>query len=342
MMRGRRCAAVGALAVALVAGGVHRANAQRVTLTVQVLNDSISAGPNLVVAATGVAPDQQPVGVRIEASRDPSFSAPFYVRTSSVGDTAFTVDRLLPEKSVVYFRTTLLDRNERVLSTVTNQYAVRSWVRLGPPGTRPNDVLFTRRPVFMWSPSLLTLPPGPWVFDLTVLLSETNQPFAFAPGLVDTFFVFEQPLEANTSYRWRLHGRTMSGAGPDEFTVISQTSFSIASSEQPTATLFYQNFPNPFGGAKPFTCFWFDLAHRSRVRLTIYDIRMREVKNIIDGLDLPAGAYGRLGNVALGGCDGRYLWDATDDRGKTVPVGLYFAVFEADGKRESKKIVYRP
>jgi hypothetical protein len=336
----RRRAALGAVLVALAAG-TENLDAQRVALSVQVVRDSIAAAPNLSVTATGVQPELEPVSVRLEASRDASFQAPFYVRMARTGDTTFTVDRLLPEKTLIYFRTTLLDRNDRVITFTINQYPVRSWVRLVSPGTVPNDVQFTRRPPFVWSPSSLTLPPGPWVFDLTVLIRDTNQPVAFAPGINDTVFVFDQPLEANTSFLWRLRARALNSTATDDIIVTSQQ-FSIASAEQPRATVFYQNFPNPFGRTVPVTCFWFDLARRSRVRLTIYDIRLREVKNVISGIDFPAGAYGRLHGPGPGGCDDRFLWDATDDRGHRVPPGVYIAVFEGDGKRETKKIVYQP
>lgn len=341
MSLARRRAARGALTVALAAVGGRSVGAQRVTLSVQVVNDSIAAAPNLTVSTSGITPGLEPVGVRVEAARDLSFQSPLFVRMARAGDTTFTLDRLLPERTVVFFRTSLLDRNDRVVTFVINQYPVRSWIRLVSPGTRPNDVQFVPRPAFSWSPSSLTLPPGPWVFDLTVLLTETNQPVAFAPAINDTMFVFDQPLEANTSLRWRLHARALNGTANDETTVTSG-SFSVASSEAPRATLFYQNFPNPFGRTVPVTCFWFDLARRSRVRLTIYDIRLREVKNVIDGIDFPAGAYGRLGGPTRGGCDGRFFWDATDDRGRSVPAGVYVAVFEGDGKRETKKIIYRP
>ncbi len=130
----------------------------------------------------------------------------------------------------------------------------------------------------------------------------------------------------------------------DEITVTSPSTFTIASAEQPTVTLFYQNFPNPFPSERsPDTCFWFDLGRRSQVRLTIYDIRLREVKNIVPGAlsaNLPAGAYGRQGDATQSGCDTRLLWDGTDDRGRTVPRGVYLARFEADGFSDTKKVLF--
>src|SRR5207247_8249520 len=141
--------------------------------------------------------------------------------------------------------------------------------------------------------------------------------YCFAPGISDTDFVFAQPLEANTSYRWRLRAHALNSTGADDITLLSQTSFVISSASQPTATFFYQSFPNPFPNARSrVTCFWFDLAQRSEVRLTIYDVRLRQVKAIVPGAlssNLGAGAYGRQGDVTQIGCDPNLAWDGTDD-----------------------------
>jgi hypothetical protein len=341
----RRRAAVGVVVLALAAAGAGRLQGQTITLRVPLTSgDSIAAAPPMVVSAVGVPDSAQPIKIQLELSRDPSFLAPFYVRAAETADTTFTVDALLPERTMIWFRATLFDRTGRILNrSAIISHPVRSWIRLGPPGLHPNDVLFTRRPEFFWSPSSLTLPPGPWVFDLSVVNAATGQVDFSVPGpLSDTSFVFPQPLEANTPYRWRLHGRAVNSAANDEITISSQSTFSVASAEQPTATVFYQNFPNPFPSSRSaFTCFWFDLAKRSRVQLTIYDIRLREVKHIVPvGSDLQAGAYGRQGDVSLGGCDGRFSWDGTDDRGHMVPRGVYIAVFDADGARSTKKILF--
>jgi hypothetical protein len=119
----------------------------------------------------------------------------------------------------------------------------------------------------------------------------------------------------------------------------------IQTPECPTATFFYQNFPNPFGrGLQPNTCFWFDLAHRATVSLNIYDLRGRHVRTIVPGATIAAqldsGAYGRQSGTD-GGCDTRLQWDAKDANGRPVPPGAYIAVFTADGLRSTIKLLYR-
>jgi hypothetical protein len=221
---------------------------------------------------------------------------------------------------------------------------VRSWLRLVSPN-RLTNTLFTRQPQFVWSSASLTLPPGPWTFDLSIINVGTGQVDFFVPlGVSDTALVFPQPLEANTSYKWRVRARASNSAANDDVTVTSQGTFVIQSADQPTSTIFYQNFPNPFPNERSAaTCFWFDLAERATVRLTIYDLRLREVKNIIPGAlgsSLPAGAYGRRPSDPTQQCDNRIVWDGTDDRGRVVPRGVYIARFQAGGVNETKKILF--
>ena len=131
---------------------------------------------------------------------------------------------------------------------------------------------------------------------------------------------------------------------PPVETVSSAGTFYIPG-PQPTCTLYYQNFPNPFGRGQRAqeTCFWFDLEHDATVQLTIYDLRLHQVRRIIPGAigggQLSAGAYGREVVDAFG-CDRRLSWDGRDDRGSVVRQGVYVARFVADGKSSLIKLLY--
>jgi len=82
-------------------------------------------------------------------------------------------------------------------------------------------------------------------------------------NLSDTTFQLPHPLERNTAYRWLL----VVHAGTDTSIVRSQGSFLVVDLGMPTATLLYQNFPNPFPAAgRDSTCLWFDLAHEWHIR----------------------------------------------------------------------------
>jgi flagellar hook assembly protein FlgD len=80
------------------------------------------------------------------------------------------------------------------------------------------------------------------------------------------------------------------------------------------------------------------------VKITIYDIRQREVRHILPSASgdplLPIGAYGRENIDTQSGC-GNTDWDGRDDGGRFVPQGVYLAVFEGDGTRSSIKIVFK-
>lgn len=341
-MRVRRRIAALVVGMSIALGG-RTAAAQSVNLSMAVIQDSISPAPAILVEGTPGPPELGPYTITLEVALEPQFRSPVFVGSSPSLSATFAIDSLLPERKIANFRARIIDRTGAV-HEIVRSFPVRSWLRLISPTRAINDVLFTRRPQFAWSSPGITLPPGPWAYDITITNTATGRIQQYHPA--DTTFAPPNPLDACTSYRWSLHARAETGGVHDEITLNSPGTFVIQSAECPTATIFYQNFPNPFGRgtSQPMTCFWFDLAHRSTVKLMIYDLRLRPVKRIVPGIlpaQLDSGAYGRQSAGADGGCDARLSWDGTDDQGQSVPPGVYIAVFEADRFRATKKIVYR-
>jgi hypothetical protein len=336
----RRAAAWLFVAAAACLGRAAPIGAQSVSLAIAGLSaDSTSPAPIMSIVGFETRPELGPYSVSLELSLESQFRAPFYAKTAGAESATFSVDSLLPARAVIYFRVRLSDRFGNVVAEARDQHAVRSWLRLVSVG-QPS----TRTPQFNWSSPLIANPPGPWVYDLTVINSASGKPEFVAQAIRDTSYVFPRQLESSTSYRWQVHARAENGAPGDEITVTGE-SFVILSADQPTVTLFYQNFPNPFGRATPSerTCFWFDLAHPSNVTLTIYDITLREVRRIIPGAfgtgqQLAVGAYGR---DAQRTCVDELTWDGHDDTGRTVPAGVYLAIFKGDGVRTSVKALYK-
>jgi hypothetical protein len=347
MTQRRRSAAL-SLVVALLAGGARIVAAQDITIrVVPTISDSISPAPSIQVDGAPLPITSQPSTVTLELSREPLFRAPFLVRSAPGTSGSFLVDSLLPERTKIYFRARVIDAGGVVREQKVDSFPVRSWLRLTEPVAPSNNVLFTREPRFFWSSPAITLPPGPWQYQITILKTTTGEIFQGPNPTNDTSYVFPTPLDACTSYKWRVVARAENGGPNDQVMVNGPGTFVIQSKDCPSLTLFYQNFPNPFGrGAlSKTTCFWFDLAHRSTISLTIYDIRLHEVRKIIpdaDGLGAQAdsGAYGRQPN-SQSGCDTRLSWDGTDDRKRPVPPGVYIAVFVADGVRSTKKILFK-
>jgi len=348
MRQWRRPAALALVSGFLVAGA-RPALAQDITIrVVPTVSDSISPAPSIEVQGTPVPVGSQPSSVTLELSREPLFRAPFLVRSAAGAAATFGVDSLLPERTKIYFRARVIDAAGIVREQKVDSFPVRSWLRLVDPIAQSNNVVFSSRPLFVWSSPSITLPPGPWQYLIEIINTRTGAVDRANP-VNDTSFVPSTPLDACTSYKWRVTARAPNGPASDQVTISAPGTFVIQSAECPSLTLFYQNFPNPFGrGAlSNSTCFWFDLAHRSTVTLTIYDIRLHEVRKIVPSTtaggpaaQLDSGAYGRQLN-SLSGCDPSFSWDGTDDQKRSVPPGVYIAVFVADGVRSSKKILFK-
>jgi hypothetical protein len=311
------------------------------TLGLPFERESISPAPSVTANTAGVDQTRCPCVTSIDVSTNPSFVPLLAGSTTAPGLSAtFRFSNLLPERTRVYFRGRTIDRAGVLIDEEVVSGPTRSRLRLVSPASFNNPV-FTRRPTFTWSSSQVTNPPGPWLYDLTVV-NTANQAVAFTiQGLTDTVFTLPTPLEANTSYRWRVRARVNTGDPADETTVISPTTFVISSADAPLATLLYNSFPNPFPNAVSGTaCIWFDLAIASKVSLTIYDIKKHPLRLIFIG-DLPAGAHGR--SSPLGGCESRFSWDGRDDRGRFAQPGAYILRFhsEADGITQYVTLLYR-
>ena len=347
MMVGRRVAAF-VIAVAAVTGP-KGAGAQTVSLSISALSaDSTSPAPFMTVTGLPTRPDLGPYTVSLAIATEPVFRNPFFFRSADGTAATFTVDSLMPEHVTVYFRARLVDASGTVVAQATAQHPVRSWLRLVSPIHGPTTVIGTSSPEFIWSSPPITLPPGLWEYDVSVFNTRTGKREFFKDRLSDTSFTFTEPLEANTSYTWQVHARAVNSTGAGEAHASSPGTIIVASPGAPLVTLFYPNFPNPFGrGTRSMrTCFWFDLARASKVKITIYDIRQREVRHLLPSssgdASLPVGGYGRENIDTQTGCgDNRLSWDGRDDGGRFVPPGVYLAVFEGDGARSSVKIVFK-
>ena len=82
------------------------------------------------------------------------------------------------------------------------------------------------------------------------------------------------------------------------------------------------NYPNPFN---PSTLIRFELPHSSGVRLSIYDILGRCVRNLVDG-------HRSAGMHAV-------VWDGTDNLGQKVPSGVYMYRLSAGSSTAVRKMI---
>ncbi len=286
-----------------------------------------------------IPPFATPVTYRLRVSRDSSLS-PALVDTLLTTET-FVPPRALKPGSVFWRVDASAPGGETATTGLIGPVVIPPWATLKSLSNPAGMVIDTAQPTFTWKPLQVSSPPGPLTFDLAVQRVASGVIDYTVANLTDTTFDLPQPLERNTAYRWQL----VVHAGPDTSMIRSQGSFLVVDLGMPTATLLYQNFPNPFPAAgRDSTCLWFDLAIAGNVQLDILDLRGNRVRHFVPGPDFPGvlapGRYGR-GSGAGGICDPRLMWDGRSDNGHPLPAGVYLAKLKAPGLLVFKRIVFR-
>jgi hypothetical protein len=328
----------------LAAPGVVRAQGQ-----IQLVlppDDPLPAAPRIVVRATGFPASAGPLQIRLRLALSSGFGLIVYDSTKAGSDVSFTTIQLLPEERDIFAEATVYDQAGRSLSSLLAPIGrTGPRLRLLDPSGTTSVSLNTQQPRFSWRSAAVTTPPGPWVYELFITNVATQATQSRA-GITDTVYDYPDTLQANTSYRWKVVARLVNGLPGDSVVVSSLSSFVIAPSNQPVATLLYQNFPNPFPApSSSTTCFWFDLRTPGEVSLMIYDLRGHAVRTMIPsaqvGATLPAGRYGRKSELESSGCDARFSWDGTANDGRIVPPGVYLVRFRTAGYESMKKMLFR-
>jgi len=311
--------------------------AQQPAVVVQTSEDIVlrSVSPQFTIRAFGFPPGQ-PLRVTMRVSENFAVLPPYLVDTTFLmADSAqlLRIRRALPSGATVYWRALVEAGTQAAISPITGPRVVPSWVEMVDPASAQGNIVDVRQPLFRWRSPSVDTGPGPWRYDLEII--SNGVAVLSATSIADTLFRPTTPLQANTSYRWRLSAR-LTGV-PGAITRESPGSFVILDPPLPTSTLLYQNFPNPFPSAASFsTCFWFDVGEPgATISLELLDLRGRAVQTIIPAADgqttFPPGRYGR-GIPGLGSnCDNRFVWDGTARDGRPVPPGVYLARFRANG-----------
>ena len=266
---------------------------------------------------------------------------------TSVATTSLTVPFALPPHSRHWWNVVATSGLAVVESTtVLGPVVATEWVHLvtfaSPQGASIRD----SQPVFVWRSPAVSVPPGPFTYDVAIYPASRTpaQAVAGTMGTTDTTFQPPQPLERNLPYRWRV----VAHLGADSEVVTSPGTFLVLDESTPSATVLFQNFPNPFPSAVTgavTTCIWFDIAQDGDVRLEIFDMRGRLVRRLVPAPNAPspmvAGRYGRPSVTATGTCDGRFAWDGRDETGSFVRPGVYVVRLQAPGLTDSRRIVFQ-
>jgi hypothetical protein len=309
-----------------------------VTAIAPVTGPLASVTPTFTWTVGDVPPSARPVRYQLRIARDLA-GAPLVDTTLTNVE---TYDLRIPLKpgAPLFWRVDATAATGDTASTgVIGPIAVPAWATLtslSAPGGATTDSV---QPTFTWTSPTIAAPPGPFSYDLFVQrVSEPVPDFGVA-GLTGTSFRIPDPLERNTAYHWYL----VAHAGSDTSLSTSRGSFLVLDGSTPSATLLYQNFPNPFPAAgRDSTCLWFDLATTGIVQVDILDLRGNSVRRFVPGPDFPpiltAGRYGR---GQAGGCDTRLMWDGRAADGRLLPAGVYLYKLKAPGIVLFKRIVFR-
>ncbi|MCC7194719.1 MAG: hypothetical protein IT356_04085 [Gemmatimonadaceae bacterium] len=332
-------------AAVLVFGAAAVAAAQQTVSVTGPAGDPVHDGtPLFTVAASGFAPDELPMQLRLQVALSADFSPPLFADTVVTGTSAtIVIPRLLPQGVSIWWR--VQARSAKGALFVSNAEGPRrtmSWLSLTYPNNLNGTTVATTRPAFLWSSVAVHPPVAPWRYTIVISRSADGFPVV-AATLSDTTFVPAADLESNTPYRWAVSA--VAGTG-DSVRAVNASSFVITSPNAPVATILYQSFPTPFPTDNlQATCVWFDLRRQSAVSLDVLDIRGNHVKRLLPGSGLggtlPPGRYGRAAFGSDSGCDTRLAWDGTDDRGRYVPPGVYLIRFSGDGVTEMRKVLFR-
>jgi hypothetical protein len=336
----RTPAAAALLALALAPGARARAQ-QTVVVIPPAGGDTLaSVTPLFTIQATGTGPG--PLRFRFELDDAGTFARPQLDTLITTRDSTITVrpTRALTGGSRVYWRATVTNPAGFASATTGGPRTVPAWVRPLEPRSGSGAVISDRRPRFVWSRPQVGEPPGPWVYDVSIT---NNNNLFISSTTPDTVYQLPEgrELETNATYIWTVTARLLATAQSQSFT---PGQFIVLDSVV-TATLLYQNFPNPFPSpTRAATCVWVDIAQATRPTLEVYSLRGVRVRRLLPRPELSELAPGRYGRALAGsgaGCDPRFEWDGTDDRGDRVPAGVYLLRFRAGDVGSVKKILYR-
>ena len=104
---------------------------------------------------------------------------------------------------------------------------------------------------------------------------------------------------------------------------VMVTALSGVSEVAPSRYSLEQNVPNPFN---PMTTIYFELPEAARVRLQVFDISGRLVRNLLNGASLGAGRQD-------------VVWNGKNDSGQQVAAGVYFYHMSTGSFNETKRMV---
>ncbi len=137
-------------------------------------------------------------------------------------------------------------------------------------------------------------------------------------------YTFMDTLAGRVHYLWyRLQQFDINGAhteyGPVVVAPLTENKHAV---NPPEKMRLLANYPNPFN---PSTTIRIAVNQRRRVRLSIYDINGRQVRNLLNEV-LPQGFH-------------EFKWDGNNDSSEPLPSGVYFYRMLSGGEQQTRKMM---
>lgn len=114
----------------------------------------------------------------------------------------------------------------------------------------------------------------------------------------------------------------MLGGWTRDFVLKSTGYYETIAEATPRGYVLLQNYPNPFNAG---TTISYIVRKPGRVNLTVYNVLGQQVAALVDREEGP-GTY----NVP---------WDGLDEKGRTMPSGVYLYRLELDGEVDTRKMI---
>jgi len=151
---------------------------------------------------------------------------------------------------------------------------------------------------------------------------DDNPPWQIAPdGNGPTLELIDPGLDNTLAENWQSStgygtpGKPNSNPG-------SSINFKHDNARQPVKYSLYQNYPNPFNG---FAQISYYVSGLNTIQITVFNLLGEKIKTIVNE-QMPTGRH-------------VIVWDGKDDRGKTMPPGIYLYRLSANNFNQVKKMV---
>ena len=160
------------------------------------------------------------------------------------------------------------------------------------------------------------------IFNMGVFEATKSGTFLFPIGTTDGQWNIRVILTDENNNETNLGPNQLEQNNFQNFIIVDNSTMQIDDIQVPLVFSLGQNFPNPFN---PITTIRYAIPKDSFVKITIYDVLGNVIKDLLQ-------KHQSSGFKTIS-------WDATDDKGKSMPAGIYIYGIEAGGFLQTRKMI---